>query len=286
MMMNTIEKVVVVGMAMISVRILAVTIVALIVTACNASELTKEQVLWDAIANNDVKMVIAAIEGGANLNETNEEGETALDQAQLFGYAEMISVIREHGGKAGEVPPVPEEFLPVEKQPEVSNGIRTPDQKLLFKGLWPGMSVDKAMIRLKELGLPAGKTVKTGRIRRGGEDMDVFEFQEVTAVDGSGKLSRSGENLWALLYDPKTLEVTTFQFRKSTVIALFNCKDMEVKQFAETFMESYGITQMDAVLTHNWGFEYTDRAGWKVRIEEDYTLTVEVVATASQRTFD
>jgi len=51
-------------------------------------------------------------------------------------------------------------------------------------------------------------------------------------------------------------------------------------------MDAYAIPAMEPVATHNWGFEYTDPAGWKVRIEEDRTLNVMAVAASSQRAFD
>ncbi len=160
---------------------------------------------------------------------------------------------------------------------------RTPEGQLLFKGLWPGMPVQQAAARLKALGFPAGENVKTGRTRRDGQDVDVWEFQELKEIDGSGKLSG---NSWTLAYDNQTGGVTRFQFRWGAVAPLFNCGDMEVRQFAQTFMDSYGIPEFMQVARHNWGFEYTDPAGWKARIEEDRTLIVEVVAAAPQRAFD
>lgn len=244
------------------------------------------------LSHDSAAVAQALIDAGADVNAVDEQGDTLLDTARAMGRQKVAALLESKGAKPGEEPGMPVEIAsgvttPTAQTPSSPTGAkRTPEGQLLFKGLWPGMPVQQAAARLKQLGLPPGESVITGRTRRDGQDVDVWEFRESDKIDGSGSLSRNGDERWTLWYDSQTGRVTKFQFRWSAVASLFNCGDMEMRQLAQTFMDAYAIPAMESVATHNWGFEYTDPAGWKVRIEEDRTLVVDAVATATQRAFD
>lgn len=244
-----------------------------------------------ALSHDNPAIAQALIDAGADVNAVDEQGDSILDMAVAAGHRKVAAALEAAGAAPGGEPGMPVESgtdnaEDVQTTDSTTNAKRTTEGKLLFKGLWPGMPVQQAAARLKELGIPAGKSVSIGRTRRDGQDVDIMEFRETTAIDGSGFIERVEDERWTIWYDQQTGTVTRFMFRWSSVAPLFNCGDMEVRQFAQTFMDAYGLPSLEPVLTHNWGFEYADPAGWKVRIEEDRTLLVDAVAAASQRTFD
>ena len=231
------------------------------------------------LSHDNAAVAQALIDAGADVNSVDEQGDTLTDLALAAGHKKVAAVLEAKGGKRGEEPGMAAEEVdaPAETHqaaPAQATGNRTPDGLLLFKGLYIGMPVAQAVQRMKELGLPP-ETIKSGSTVP----------SEVKAEKGYvGRLLI--DSLWDIHYDEASGRVKKFRFLGPTVATMFNAADMDAKQFARAFMDAYAIPAMEPVATHNWGFEYIDPAGWKVRIEEDRALNVEAVAAATQRAFD
>lgn len=225
----------------------------------------------------------ALIDAGADVNAADDQGDTLLDMAREQGRSKVAALLESKGAKPGEEPGAPasgtapaaaEGGNPAPESPPVTDN-RTTDGQLVFKGLYVGMPVEAAGARLTQLGYPP-------------ETYDEKKQTDVPDVPERGYLVRQRGGLiwWEIWYDETTQRVYKFHFAKVAVDKLFNCADMDAEQFARAFVEAYGLPGMEFVYARRWGYEYTDPAGWKVRIDDDKTLIVSAVASASQRGFD
>ena len=62
--------------------------------------------MWAAYRGNKA-MVVALLEAGANVNATDNYGDTAIDEARIGGYSDIVDILRAHGGKGGDALPLP-----------------------------------------------------------------------------------------------------------------------------------------------------------------------------------
>ncbi len=122
--------------------------------------------------------------------------------------------------------------------------------------------------------------------------------------DGKSELAlESGETLrglgWAFSCDDAR-RVTQIRLETSAVNKLFNAGDMTGEEFAQVFVDAYGIVEMAfyandvdpivAQFTRSFfttGWAYVDREnGWAVTISENKQLTVKKVTAAADTKFD
>jgi hypothetical protein len=231
------------------------------------------------LSHDNPAVAQALIDAGADVNAVDEQGDSLLDMALAAGHEKVAAALEAKGGKRGEEPGMSTEVVDTAipttpAAPAQSSGNRTRDGRLLFKGLYIGMPVTEAVQKMKELGLPPEK-IKSGST-----------VPSEAKAEGGYVGRQLIDSMWDIYYDEATGKVKKFRFLGTTVAKMFNASDMDARQFARAFMDAYAIPAMEPVATHNWGFEYTDPAAWKVRIEEDRSLNVEAVPAASQRAFD
>ncbi len=80
------------------------TIAAVVLVGCGESQEAKDRALKDAIKNamekygREDKQAIAE---GADVNVTDEDGETPLDWVIEKNHTEIADLLRKHGGKTG-----------------------------------------------------------------------------------------------------------------------------------------------------------------------------------------
>ena len=239
-------------------------------------------VLGIAVLRHDNPDVVQAlIDAGADVNAVDEQGDTLLDTALAMGKSKIAALLESKGAKPGEEPGIPAEDMET-PEPVTAvappEGKRTDDGQLVFKGFYLGMPLPELLARMTAFGFSAGEFV--------GGDMEGYGRKFVESqLPKKGSIGR-GFSWSADLDDAERVKRFTLYWGFLADKDVFNCADMDVRQFATAFRDAYAIPSMEPVKRHNWGFEYTDPAGWKVRIDENRMLVLERVPAAAQRAFD
>ena len=207
-----------------------------------------------AAALEDPAIATLLIERGADVNASSEDASTPLDVALMQKREATAKVIQKWGGKQGEEdvvqlqPETTTEDAPSQAQstaestpPPTSTPSRSPDGRLMFKGLYVGMSLEEAGEVMAKLGLPPefyGKTDDKGNKKfiRPETDGTFYTYMPL-----------GGVSAWQILAD-KEKRVTRIYIRGAAVDQLFNCKGLAAFDFAKGFVEAYGLPGMDKTL--------------------------------------
>ena len=54
--------------------------------------------MWAAYRGNR-EMVLALLEAGAEVNATDNHGDTAIDEARIGGHSDIVDILQAHGGR-------------------------------------------------------------------------------------------------------------------------------------------------------------------------------------------
>lgn len=199
--------------------------------------------VWEG---DDTAVVQALIDAGANVNVADEQGDTILDVALAKGHKQVAALLEAKGAKRGEVPPVPTSAPAPEtmKPPTAGQTVspsdkRTPDGKLIFKGLYLGMPIAEAIAIFQEVGLPP-KTDKDFIVLGPQADARGVAKQDDGVLVARAQLV-SGLNAWVVRAHPDG-RVKQIVLRSDVVATLFTPDpNMLLSEFAAGFLDAYGL---------------------------------------------
>ncbi len=160
-----------------------------------------------------------------------------------------------------------------------------------FKGLRLGMPIEEAAAVMAKHGM-AADTDKDGGVRYA--TLSRAKRKMASRMGAGGIIE-----VWKI-YADESGGVDEIYLHGDGVNALFNAGDMSAEEFAQSFVDAYGIPEMEiyahdvdpaliglvgAAFTTGWA--YADREnGWAVTISEDKQLTMKKVAAAAETKFD
>ncbi len=162
---------------------------------------------------------------------------------------------------------------------------------LKFKGLHLGMPIEEAAAAMATHGM-AADTDEDGGVRY--TTLSGMN-RKMTSMMGTGGVIR----VWKIYADTSG-GVDEIDLHRDGVDVLFNARDMSAEEFAQSFIDAYGIPEMkryardvDPALIEfvgtafTTGWAYVDRKNdWSVTITEDKQLTVKKITAAAQTKFD
>jgi hypothetical protein len=138
------------------------------------------------------------------------------------------------------------------------------DDRLIVKGLWLGMDVDEALAAIIEQG--------EGRIS---SELATPASEKGFDLLYKGPRDQRGYRYGGIRIDPQTRAVTAFFFEDRMTDFLFNATDLTPREFAQKFMDAYGISQMAPTMA--WGqqaWRYESPRGWTLLITVKKTVDV------------
>lgn len=149
---------------------------------------------------------------------------------------------------------------------EVAKAAKAEPKVLKVKGLYLGMNIDEVPAILKNL-LPKHEVSQVKGDRH----------EYVVKIDAG---------LGGAIIANKDKKVEVMSFSRAIVDDLFNSADMDAKSYAEKFMSSYNIPNMEPVPGKDW-WQYTSPDGFKVSINAKYKITtIEKIAKEAERKFN
>jgi len=188
------------------------------------------------------------------------------------------------------------------------NDGQTADGQLIFKGLYLGMPVEEAAIVMLNNGLPPGGGSDSPYEKGGPWDGNTPLQLSEKGEDGSSFLRRSGCAIapdvsmysWWIMKIDANGTVIEFTLMADAVNVLFNTGDMSADDFAQMFIDAYGIPELAATAKQTnemeqyfsdkfvkLGWEYIDRDyGWGVTISDTKILKVFQITRANETQFN
>lgn len=143
---------------------------------------------------------------------------------------------------------------------------------LKIKGMYIGMPIDDALVSCK-------KAVEGTSVSNWAEAMKIEKFDDGT----SNIVIRNGFGMPLLMVvaDNKG-EVLAFAFEWPAVNAIFNAKDMELKEFAQMFIDAYKIPELNPD-EKGENLVYNMDCGVKVMITKDKGVAIAKTQTQTER---
>ena len=266
-----------------------------------------------AAALEDPAIATLLIERGADVNASSEDGSTPLDIALTQKRDATAEVIKKWGGKRGEEDVVqlqpetatanatPPSQSPKESAPQsTALPSRSPDGKLMFKGLYIGMSIEEAIKVMSKLGLPPclnGVEEKTRDIQK-----------LIAKVDDGTQYTQ----LWTGGYPAiwridasSNGRVFRIYLRGKAVEKMFEATNLNADAFIQGFVDAYIIPEMRPTTVQPDVFgkvrggaytidgpfvsavEYADtKNGWQIWIDENKDITYWETAKIGKVKFD
>lgn len=213
----------------------------------NVNALTTEGLSPLALAvseADDTAVVQALIEAHADVNAADEQGDTILDVAVAKGHRQVAKLLEAKGAKRGEgAPPPSASSAPAPKTPApcgAPSGKRTPDGKLVFKGLHLGMPLTEAIEVFRKLGVPP-KTDKDFIVLGPQADARGIAKQDDGTLVARAQLV-SGLNAWIVRAHPDG-RVKQILLRNEVVLKLFAvAPNTLLAEFGTGFFDAYGLS--------------------------------------------
>ena len=119
-------------------------------------------------------------------------------------------------------------------------------------------------------------------------NMDKYSIDDETSFEVDSVKRLNHELIATADKEKKVFEITLSPKR---VDKMFHVEGIRVEDFIQKFMESYGISKMNAVNTETFlgidsHWEYTSPTGVKVTIRQDKCIILTKVAAAKEMTFN
>jgi hypothetical protein len=193
---------------------------------------------------DDTAVAQALIGAGADVNAADEQGDTILDWAVAKGHKLVAKLLEEKGAKRGEEAPAPSSVTVPAPMPQATgggapSGKRTPDGKLIFKGLYLGMPVLEAIEVFRKLDMPP-KTDKDFIVLGPQADARGIAKQEDGTLVARAQLV-SGLNAWIVRAHPDG-RVKQILLRSDVVFRLFAvAPNTLLSEFGTGFFDAYGL---------------------------------------------
>ncbi len=268
----------------------------------NADKVTTAQEAWQAFREQFLKAV-EAIPGGETAPERRERFCAALAIARTERlkalFPEGYEPAAEQSGQAAGVPrteapePVSE---PTTTEPAVPTATTTkpPEGVPAIKGFYVGMPLREAVRVMHGHGGLEADWVNDGGALRWDQIIQEDYQGNPMAEAGQGMLM-----MWRFTADAGE-RVTKVHLTGPVAAHLFKADDMEGEEFAQAFVNAYGIDYMETIIVptdiatqimtdaeHQIGWQKTDRQhGWRITIHENKAVIYEAIATAGETAFD
>ncbi|MFP4501553.1 MAG: lysozyme inhibitor LprI family protein [Candidatus Hydrogenedentota bacterium] len=255
----------------------------------NADKVTGAQEAWQAFRESFLKAV-DAIPGGDTAPERRERFCSALAIARTECLKSLF----------------PEGYEPAAAQPEpIAEGPRAPaapepttteppEGVPVVKGFYVGMPLRAAVRVMHDHGGLQADWVNDGGTLRW-DHIIQEDYQGNPMVEAAQGMLM----MWRFTAD-ETERVTEVHLTGPVAAHLFNAKDMEGEEFAQAFVNAYGIDHMETIIVptdiatqimteaeHQIGWQKTDREhGWRITIHANKAVIYEAIATADETAFD
>lgn len=194
---------------------------------------------------DDTAVVQALIDAHADVNAADGQGDTILDVAVAKGHKQVAKLLEAKGAKRGEGAPAPPTVSAPAPMPRAASGgaassKRTPDGKLIFKGIHLGMPLTDAIEVFRKLGVPP-KTDKDFIVLGPQADARGIAKQEDGTLVARAQLV-SGLNAWIVRAHPDG-RVKQILLRSDVVLKLFAvAPNTLLSEFGTGFFDAYGLS--------------------------------------------
>jgi uncharacterized protein YecT (DUF1311 family) len=265
----------------------------------NADKVTAAQEAWEAFRAAFLEAV-DAIPGG----ETAPERRKRFCAALAIARTECLKALFPEGyeptakqpNQAAQVPDAetPQPAPAATEPPAVTPTATEPPEGVpVVKGFYVGMPLRDAVRVMQGHKLLQDNWLDSGTL----------QWDRIIQADYQGnpmvEAAQGMLMMWRFTADADE-RVTQVHLTGPVAAHLFNAKDMEGEEFAQAFVNAYGIDYMETIIVptdiatqimteseHQIGWQKTDREhGWRITIHANKAVIYEAIATADETAFD